>query len=62
MQSFSNNLVVNLVVKRVIDDTTTSNSDRSILLTFLGLYQRKIDQQAAVKTLFKAFVLSLVLN
>jgi hypothetical protein len=42
-----------LVLKRVIEDTTTSNKDRSILLTFLGLYQREIDLQGAVKNLFK---------
>jgi hypothetical protein len=44
------------VLKRAIDDTTTSNKDRSILLTFLGLYQREIDPQAAVKNLLKRFL------
>ncbi|CAF0871759.1 unnamed protein product [Rotaria sp. Silwood1] len=43
------------ILKRVIDDSTTSNKDRSILLTFLGLYQRKIDPQTAVKNLFKSY-------
>ncbi len=46
-----------LVLKRVIDDSTTTNKDRSILLTFLGLYQRELDPQTAVKHLFKRFVL-----
>ena len=39
----------------MIDDTNTSNKDRSILLTFLGLYQREIDPQITVKNLFKRF-------
>ncbi|CAF0802751.1 unnamed protein product [Rotaria sordida] len=43
------------ILKRFIDDSTTSNKDRSILLTFLGLYQRKIDPQTAVKNLFKSY-------
>lgn len=43
------------VLKRMIDDGNTSNKDRSILLTFLGLYQREIDPQTAVKNLFKRF-------
>lgn len=45
-----------LVLKRVIEDSTTTNKDRSILLTFLGLYQRELDPQTAVKHLFKRFV------
>jgi hypothetical protein len=45
-----------LVLKKVIDDTATSNKDRSILLTFLGLYQREIDPQTAVKHLFKRLI------
>lgn len=43
------------VLKRFIDDTTTTNIDRSILLTFLGLYQHEIDPQTAVKHIFKRF-------
>ncbi|CAF3398891.1 unnamed protein product [Rotaria socialis] len=43
------------ILKSVIDDSATSNKDRSVLLTFLGLHQRKIDPQAAVKTLFKSY-------
>lgn len=44
-----------LVLKRLIEDANTSNKDRSILLTFLGLYQREIDPPMAVKNLFKRF-------
>jgi tetratricopeptide (TPR) repeat protein len=43
------------ILKRAIDDATISNKDRSILLTFLGLYQREIDPQLAVKNLFKSY-------
>ena len=46
-------LIMTLVLKRLIDDTKTTNQDRSILLTFLALYQRDIDSQMAVKNLFK---------
>jgi len=37
----------------MIEDPATSNQDRSILLTFLGLYQRNIDAQGSVKHLFR---------
>ena len=40
----------------MIENPATSNKDRSILLTFLGLYQREIDAQGAVKNLFKGFI------
>lgn len=50
------NIGFSSVLKRMIEDSTTTNKDRSILLTFLGLYQREIDVQAAVKNLFKGFI------
>lgn len=56
-REFDCNQSLILVLKRMIDDTNTSNKDRSILLTFLGLYQREIDSQTAVKNLFKRFFL-----
>lgn len=46
----------------MIDDTTTTNKDRSILLTFLCLYQREIDSPTAVKHLFKALVPNYLIN
>ncbi|CAF3843790.1 unnamed protein product [Adineta steineri] len=42
-------------LKRAIDDSTTTDEDRSILLTFLGLYHREIDPQTAIKHLFKSY-------
>ncbi|CAF0867411.1 unnamed protein product [Adineta ricciae] len=43
------------ILKRFSEDPSTIDQERSILLTFLGLYQREIDPQAAVQHLFKSY-------